>query len=85
VFEAREVNEIANLAFISGRTNRRISTDLPRAYLPRVVERDAAALASQCVPEDPALWELPAFPAFLEARRKKLAQVVNELVGSGAS
>jgi hypothetical protein len=54
-------------------------------YLPRVVEPDAAALASQCVPEDPALWELFAFPAFLEARRKKLAQLVNELVGAGAS
>jgi hypothetical protein len=36
------------------------------------------------VPEDPALWELSAFPAFLDARRKKLAQVVNALVGVGA-
>lgn len=84
-FETREVNEISNMAFISGRTNRRISMDLPKHYLREVAGRGAQVLASQCVPADPALWELEAFPAFLEARRKLLAEAVNSLVEDGAA
>ncbi len=82
LYEPREVNEISNMAFISGRTNRKISMDLPKSYLPKVAARGAQALAAQCVPQDPGLWELEAFPAFLEARRKMITDAVNALVES---
>lgn len=36
-FDKSEINEIANMAFVSGRTNRSISNKEPAAYLPNVV------------------------------------------------
>jgi hypothetical protein len=76
--DTREVNEIANLAFIAGGTNRRISNKLPVAYFPDIVERRGVeALASQCVPTDSAVWELPRYREFLAARRTALTERLN--------
>lgn len=76
--DTREVNEIANLAFIAGGTNRRISNKLPVAYLPEIVEkRGVEALTSQCVPTDPAVWELTRYREFLAARRTALTERLN--------
>jgi hypothetical protein len=85
LYDVREVNEIANLAFISGRTNRHFYTDLPKTYLPKVAERGGDVLTSQCVPLDPTLWELSSFPAFLQERRALIADAVNALVETGMS
>ena len=85
LYDAREVNEISNMAFVSGRTNRRISAELPKLYLPKVAARSADALRAQCVPQDPGLWELTSFPAFLEARRTMLTEAVNALVQSATT
>ena len=54
-YETGEINEIANMAFITGQTNRRISNKDAAGYLADVVAKQgAAALRSQCVPPDPA-------------------------------
>lgn len=77
-YEPSEINEIANLAFISGDTNRRISNKEPAAYLPDVVARRGAdVLASQAIPADPALHHLDRYRDFLAARRARLAEVMN--------
>lgn len=80
-YEKRLVNEIANLAFIGGKTNRRISAALPEEYLPEVVSRRGeGALAAQYVPLDPTLWVLDNYEEFLAERRKALIQAVNEML-----
>lgn len=77
-YDKAEVNEIANLAFIAGKTNRVFSNKPPVDYIPGVVtERGADALTSQCVPTDVSLHELDKFRDFLGARRVLLAEAVN--------
>ena len=74
-----EINEISNMAFISGRTNRRISASKPSVYLKEVVAKDGEeCLTSQFVPLDPELWKIENYHAFLEARRNLLINRINE-------
>jgi len=80
-YETGEINEIANMAFITGQTNRRISNKEATQYLEKVIaEQGAAALKSQCVPTDPALWSTNAYRDFLKLRREALAQRMNEFI-----
>lgn len=79
--ETGEINEIANMAFITGQTNRRISNAEPVKYLPGIVaQRGAIALESQCVSTDPALWELDRYRDFLALRREALAKRMNAFI-----
>lgn len=81
-YEKAEINEIANFAFISGRANRAITNKEPKKYLPEIIKsRGEEALTGQLIPTDPALWELDAYPAFLEWRRTRLAAELNRLLG----
>jgi len=83
-YEKAEINEIANFAFISGRANRAITNKEPKKYLPEIIKtRGNEALTGQLIPTDPALWELDAYPAFLEWRRARLAAELNQLLGLG--
>ena len=80
--ESREINEIGNLVFIGGRTNRRIHKRPPSEYLPEIVESAGeAALADQCVPLDRELWKLENYPEFVKARYSLIADRLNEYVG----
>lgn len=75
------VNEIANLAFISGGQNRSISSKPPAVYLPDIVRaRGQEALTAQRIPIDPKLWQVENFHAFLEYRRAELAKLVNDFL-----
>jgi len=70
------------LAFISGRTNQRISKKSPADYLPKVIaERGVEALEKQCIPLDPNLHQLSSYREFLAARRAALAAAINEFTG----
>lgn len=80
-YETGEINEIANMAFITGQTNRRISNKEAKAYLADIVQKQGAqALASQCVPQDPALWEIDCYRDFLSVRREALAERMNAFI-----
>ena len=82
-YETREINEIANMAFISGGTNRRISNKEPVDYLPGVIaQRGEDALTIQGIPIEPELWRLENYRVFLERRRKFLADTVNRFAES---
>jgi len=84
-YETGEINEIANMAFITGQTNRRLSSKAPAAYLPDIVERQgAAALAAQCVPADPAMLEVENYRDFLTHRRMALAERMNMFIAKKA-
>lgn len=81
-YEPGEINEIANMAFLTGQTNRRISNKEAVAYLRDIVEKQgAAALESQCVPVDEALWTTDRYRDFLTMRREALATRMNAFIG----
>jgi hypothetical protein len=75
-----QIDDIANLAFISANTNQRISDDDPRDYLEPIAAANSVALEKQQVPLDSDLWLAENYPAFLDARRKLIANRLNEFV-----
>jgi hypothetical protein len=80
-YETGEINEIANMAFITGQTNRRISNKDAVGYLADIVTKQGeAALTSQCVPTDRALWSVDRYRDFLQYRRERLASRMNEFI-----
>lgn len=80
-YETGEINEIANMAFITGQTNRRISNKEAVNYLREVVAKQGeAALHSQCVPVDETLWSTDRYRDFLKLRREALAHRMNAFI-----
>ncbi|HXB40673.1 MAG TPA: DUF262 domain-containing protein [Bacteroidia bacterium] len=66
-YDRREINEISNLAFIVGKTNRTISNKEPKVYMTKILqERGKEVFTSQNIPHDPTLWELSSYRQFLE-------------------
>ena len=81
-FTAREADDIANLAFIGGKTNRAISDKAPAVYLPPLVDQlGEPAFAAQCIPVEASLLEVESYKAFLLERRKRIATALNIFVG----
>lgn len=54
--------------------------NLPSIYLPRVLEKYPSALKAQFVPENPQLWEIQNYDAFLEERRRLIAGGINKFM-----
>lgn len=81
-YDKKEVNEIANMAFIGGKTNRKITNKEPIQYLDEevVAKRGEEALVSQLIPLDKNLWELSKYRDFLTFRRKAIADSINEFM-----
>ncbi|WP_219417035.1 GmrSD restriction endonuclease domain-containing protein [Pseudonocardia nigra] len=73
-----EVNAIANFAFLTPASAMSLSGLDPEQYLGSL---DGAALRSQWIPEDPALWRVQNYRKFLTARRKLIAAAANEFLG----
>lgn len=79
---SREADDIANLAFIGGKTNRQISDKPPVQYFPPLIEKSGlSTLAAQCIPTDPALLGVDAYKNFLVERRKAVTNRLNEFLG----
>ena len=80
----RETDDIANLAFISGKANRKISAKEPALYFPEVREANGEQpFESQCIPTDPNLLTVERYKAFLAERRRLIAERLNTFLGSG--
>lgn len=80
-YETGEINEIANMAFITGQTNRRISNKEATQYLVDIVEKQGQeALESQCVPVSAELWSTERYRDFLAYRREALAKRMNDFI-----
>jgi hypothetical protein len=80
-YETADINEIANMAFVSGETNRKLSSKPAEQYLAEVMERHGAeALEAHCIPIDKNLWEIDAYAQFLQARRAALSKAVNDFI-----
>jgi hypothetical protein len=82
-YTSREADDISNLAFIGGKTNRAISDKPPVAYFPALIEKaGVATFDAQCIPTDAALLELGSYKAFLTKRRELIAKRLNEFLGT---
>jgi hypothetical protein len=80
----RETDDIANLAFISGKANRKISAKEPALYFPEVREANGEQpFESQCIPTDPSLLTVERYKDFLAERRRLIAERLNTFLGSG--
>lgn len=80
-YETNEINEIANMAFIGGRTNIRISNKKPVDYLPVIIkDQGEDALHRQLVTSDPEMWDIDNYRNFLADRRLKLVEAMNSFV-----
>ena len=74
------VNEIANRAFLTGPSNISLSDREPSSYLPEIEAKYPGALQKQFIPLDRSLWETDRFEDFLEARRVKIADALNDAI-----
>ena len=80
-YERKEINEIANMAFVSGRFNREISDTKPEKYLPKIVEnRGEEAFTTHAIPLDSDLYLIENYRLFLETRRKMLTDEINSFL-----
>lgn len=73
-------DEMANMAFLGQRANRRILARAPADYLAEITDHDPARLEARFVPMDRRLWELDEYSNFLAARRELLARAMNEVL-----
>jgi len=76
----KDRDEIANLAFLAARPNRKIAARAPDLYLAEIAERHPERLEAQAIPLERNLWKLDRFEDFLAARRELLARAVNSLI-----
>lgn len=80
-YETGEINEIANMAFITGQSNCRISNKDASRYLADVFSKQGEeALRSQCVPLEAELWSTDRYRDFLVIRREALAERMNSFI-----
>jgi hypothetical protein len=74
----RETDDIANLAFISGKANRNISAKEPALYFPEVQKANGEQpFQSQCIPTDPEVLTIERYKAFLAERRRLITERLN--------
>lgn len=74
------VQEITNRAILTQVANRRKSCLMPDEYLLDIKRRFPEALEKQSIPNDEELWKLENFEEFLQARREKLTDELNEFL-----
>ncbi|MCC6625750.1 MAG: DUF262 domain-containing protein [Deltaproteobacteria bacterium] len=81
-YSPREADDIANLAFIGGKTNRQISDRAPGQYFPPLLEKAGLeAFQAQCIPTGPELLTVTNYKKFLVARRDAISARLNQFLG----
>ena len=80
---SRTADDIANLAFIGGKTNRTISDKSPAYYFPSYIEKSGKGVFdAQCIPTDEALLQIESYDRFLQQRRERIAARLNTFLGA---
>lgn len=76
-----QVNDISNLAFIGGKTNREISAKPPAEYLKKIIDsKDVELLNLQAIPTEGEILDEYSYEDFLVKRRKAIVKRINELL-----
>lgn len=82
-YDRRVINDISNLTFIGGKTNKTIGNKLPKEYLVEILKKRGKSIFNDnLLPTDTNLWELSNYELFLEFRRKLLVKEINLFIGS---
>jgi len=82
-YSSREADDISNLAFIGGKTNRAISDKSPLVYFPPLIEKSGqGAFDAQCIPTESKLLDITKYKEFLSERRKRITARLNEYLGA---
>lgn len=82
-YTPREADDIANFAFISGKTNREIGDKTPSVYLPALMAQMGESIFSaQSIPVVTELLELDNYRLFLAERRRRIAVALNQFIGT---
>jgi len=77
----RKADDIANLCFISGRMNRKISDKSPETYLPDIIAKAGTTpFDAQCIPLNEELRSVDRYDDFLKEQRKLIAERLNEFL-----
>ncbi len=77
----READDIANLAFVGGRTNRQISDKPPSQYLADLFKKSGSgSFQAQCIPTDAELLGVERYSDFLAARRALICRRLNDFL-----
>jgi hypothetical protein len=80
-YTGREADDIANLCFIAGKTNRQISDKEPSQYFPPMIEKAGdGAFKKQCIPTNKSLLGTSGYKKFLQTRRALIAKRLNEFL-----
>lgn len=83
-FEPREIDDIANLAFIGGKSNRRIKDKPPSEYFPTLIRNvGLGPFTSQCIPTEGPLLEVDSYRSFISERRRLISARLNQFLGVG--
>jgi hypothetical protein len=76
-----QVNDISNLAFIGGKTNREISAKPPADYLKKIIDSsDVELLNLQAIPTQGEILDEYSYDDFLLKRRKAIVKRINRLL-----
>lgn len=76
-----QVNDISNLAFIGGKTNREIRDKAPSEYLRKIIaSKDRLQLELQAIPLEGEILDQYSFDDFVTQRRKMLVKKINKLL-----
>ena len=78
--DTTRINAVANRALLGQPAPREHRGASPAEYLPEVEEFQPGALRAQSVPMDRTLWRPERFLDFLAARRRLLAEAMNEFI-----
>ncbi|MBF2734874.1 MAG: DUF262 domain-containing protein [Betaproteobacteria bacterium AqS2] len=73
----KEIDDIANLTFLTEKTNKEIGKASPEEYLSKIEED---LLIPHLIPLDRNLWKLENYQDFLAARRKLIVDAVNDFL-----
>ena len=79
-YSKAEINDLANLAFISDKANRKIAARSPVDYFADLLAADPSYLSSHFVPDEPAVRTVEGYPAFIGQRRALLAEAMDEIL-----
>ena len=81
-YTSRQANDISNLCFISGKTNRQISDKAPAEYFPEIVAgAGESVFLAQCIPTRENLLKTANYMSFLRTRRDLIANRLNAFLG----
>lgn len=81
-FSKQEINDLANLAFISGKANGKIFDRSPADYFPELESLGDGSLEHHFVPLDKSLRTVDAYLEFVQRRRLLLADAMTGLLDS---